>query len=200
MADFTLKYDGTADQLVGEDPNGNQIPIPLESLEMSGAITDASDTSHQKLTGALSFPTPTAYSSGPAHGEGSAAFKGATVAPDGRVVFAPSNSSNVGLFDPATDTYSSGPAHGEGGAAFKGATVAPDGQVVFAPSNSSNVGLFDPTTDTYISGPAQGQPDFTFNGVTVTPDRQVVFAPSNSSNVGLVSQLPEFVNASRANR
>jgi len=103
MTDFTLKYDGTAEQLVGEDPNGNKIPIPLESLDVSGSITDASGISHQKLTGALSFATPTAYTSGPAHGEGGAAFRGATVAPDGRVVFAPNASSNVGLVSQLPD-------------------------------------------------------------------------------------------------
>jgi len=41
--------------------------------------------------------TPTSYQSGPAHGEGGDAFRGATLSPDGRVVFAPYSSSNVGI-------------------------------------------------------------------------------------------------------
>jgi hypothetical protein len=57
------------------------------------------------------------------------------------VIFAPSDSSNVGIFDPADDSYISGPAHGEGAGAFIGATVSPDGRVIFAPSDSSNVGI-----------------------------------------------------------
>lgn len=51
----------------------------------------------RKLVGAKPIPTPTAYFSGPAHGEAGNAFIGATLAPDGRVVFAPSASSNVGI-------------------------------------------------------------------------------------------------------
>jgi len=104
------------------------------------------------------------------------------------------------VFDPTTDTYTSGPAHGEGSGAFRAATVAPDGRVVFAPHTSSNIGLFDPTTDTYTSGPAHGEGASAFRAATVAPDGRVVFAPLASSNVGLVSQLPEFVNASGANR
>lgn len=39
MTDFTLKYDGTAEQLVGEDPNGDKISIPLESLDVGGSTS-----------------------------------------------------------------------------------------------------------------------------------------------------------------
>jgi hypothetical protein len=37
------------------------------------------------------------YQSGPAHGEGGNAFRGATVAPSGQVILAPRDSSNVGV-------------------------------------------------------------------------------------------------------
>lgn len=37
--DFILKYDGTNEQLVGEDSNGNQIPIPLNALDVSGSAS-----------------------------------------------------------------------------------------------------------------------------------------------------------------
>jgi len=39
MADFTLKYDGSAEQLVGEDPDGNEIPVPLNALDVSGSAS-----------------------------------------------------------------------------------------------------------------------------------------------------------------
>ncbi|MFT8016128.1 hypothetical protein ACMYL1_23150, partial [Salmonella enterica subsp. enterica serovar Enteritidis] len=82
---------------------------------------------------------------------GAAAFLGAALAPDGRVILAPFNSTNVGIFDPSDDSYTSGPAHGEGAAAFLGAALAPDGRVILAPFNSSNVGIFDPSDDSYTS-------------------------------------------------
>jgi len=113
----------------------------IGALEADDSITDPSGYTHDKLTRTLGIPTPTAYFSGPAHGEGASAFRGATLAPDGRVVFAPYDSSNVGIFDPSDDSYTSGPAHGEGSFAFIGATLAPDGRVVFAPTDSSNVGI-----------------------------------------------------------
>jgi hypothetical protein len=147
-----------------------------------------------------SIPTPTAYFSGPAHGEGGVAFRGATLAPDGRVIFAPSDSSNVGIFDPSNDSYVSGPAHGEGGGAFIGATLAPDGRVVFAPSDSSNVGIFDPSDDSYTSGPAHGEGGGAFRGATLAPDGRVIFAPFKSSNVGITSQLLDFAVANGGNK
>jgi len=39
MADFTLKYDSATGQLVGEDSNGNEIPIPLNALDVSGSAS-----------------------------------------------------------------------------------------------------------------------------------------------------------------
>ena len=73
------------------------------------------------------------YTAGPSHGEGSGAFMGAALASTGEVVFAPYQSDNVGVYDPATDTYTAGPSHGEGFDAFAGAALAPTGKVVFAP-------------------------------------------------------------------
>jgi len=45
MADFTLKYDSTGNELVGEDPNGNQIPVPIESVS-----TDQVNNTHYVST------------------------------------------------------------------------------------------------------------------------------------------------------
>jgi hypothetical protein len=145
--------------LIGyEDTNGNFVQIgqfnnvaddvtqPIEIVHTNSGETialSASGTTVNNKTVAVSrsHTVPTSYFSGPAHGEGGNAFRGATVLPDGRAVFAPFSSSNVGLFDPSDNSYSSGPAHGEGGNAFIGATVLPDGRAVFAPRDSSNVGI-----------------------------------------------------------
>jgi len=145
--------------LIGyEDVNGNFVQIgqfnnaandvtqPIEIVHTNSGETIAlseSGTTVNNKTVALSrsHTVPTSYLSGPSHGEGGGALQGATVLPDGRAVFAPFDSSNVGLFDPSTNSYTSGPSHGEGGGAFTGATVLPDGRAVFAPFDSSNVGI-----------------------------------------------------------
>jgi len=180
-----------ADTLTDDlDLGGNQIIDSTGDVTVSGR-TPALSRSHT---------VPTSYFSGPAHGEGGGAFFGATVLPDGRAVFAPFSSSNVGLFDPSDNTYTSGPAHGEGSNAFIGATVLPDGRAVFAPRDSSNVGLFDPSNNSYLSGPAHGEGSSAFIGATVLPDGRAVFAPFNSSNVGITSVIPAFANASSSKR
>ena len=125
-----------------------------ESVDVTQSLTDPTGTTHNKIVGAFGTATPTAYFSAPAHGEGSSAFIGATLAPDGRVIFAPNSSSNVGIFDPSDDTYTSGPAHGEGGGAFVGATLSPDGRVIFAPNSSSNVGIVSQLLDFAVAANA----------------------------------------------
>ena len=109
-----------------------------ERMTLSGSGTAINNRS---VAVSRSHHVPTSYLSGPSHGEGGNASIGATVLPDGRAIFAPRNSSNVGLFDPQNDTYISGPSHGEGGLAFRGATVLPDGRAIFSPFDSSNVGI-----------------------------------------------------------
>ena len=126
------------------------------------------------------------YESGPAHGEGGTAFAGATTLQDGRVVFAPNGSPNVGIYDPDAETYTSGPAHNERGTAFAGATTLQDGRVVFAPNGSANVGIYDPDAETYTSGPAHGESVLSaFIGAVTLQDGRVVFAPFDSPNVGI---------------
>ncbi len=50
MADFTLRYDSATEQLVGEDPNGNQTPVPFDAVETDKSVTvsegEATDTLH----------------------------------------------------------------------------------------------------------------------------------------------------------
>jgi len=142
--------DTNDDGVVDADVDNDSVNTKDHTINQS--YTDPTGyTQDRKLIGAKPIPTPTAYFSGPAHGEGSGAFRGATLSPDGRVVFAPFDSSNVGIFDPSTDSYTSGPAHGEGSSAFQGATLAPDGRVVFAPTDSSNVGITSQLLDFAVS-------------------------------------------------
>jgi len=137
-------------------------------------------------------PTPTAHFSGPTHGEGADAFIGAALAPDGQVILAPNDSSNVGVVDVSggSISYQSGPTHGEGGGAFRGAALAPDGQVILAPFDSSNVGVVDVSggSVSYQSGPTHGEGGGAFQGAALAPDGQVILAPNGSSNVGVVAQ------------
>ena len=138
-----LQSDGTLNAT-----NGAFDSLNTDDASITSSLTDPSGTvQREKLVGAFGTETPTAYFAGPAHGEGGNAFIGATLSPDGRVIFAPTDSSNVGIFDPATDSYTSGPAHGEGGAAFRGATLSPDGRVIFVPFGSSNVGIVSQLLD-----------------------------------------------------
>ena len=101
--------------LIGfEDVNGNFVQIgqfnnvtddvtqPIEIVHTNSGETialSASGTTVNNKTVALSrsHTVPTSYFSGPAHGEGGNAFRGASILPDGRAVFAPNSSSNVGI-------------------------------------------------------------------------------------------------------
>ena len=163
-----LEYDGTTWQYRGPvEMNGEDISgvgtLTATDVTVSGTVdagavnaddqtinqslTDPNGTIHDsKLVSVEPWNIQPAYTSGPAHGEGGNAFFGAAPLPDGRVVLAPFDSSNVGLFDPSDDSYTSGPAHGEGAGAFFGAAPLPDGRVVLAPYDSSNVGLSSPYT------------------------------------------------------
>ena len=133
--------------------NSNSVSTDNQTITQS--LTDPTDTTHQnKFVGAFGTATPTAYFSGPTHGEGETAFFGATLAPDGRVIFSPRDSSNVGIFDPSDDSYTSGPTHGEGEGAFQGATLAPGGRVIFVPFDSSNVGIVSQLLDFAVSANA----------------------------------------------
>ncbi len=105
-----LRWDDTAGEWVSGGPvnmDGNDLSnvgtVDAESINTTAqtitqSYTDPTGfTQSRKLVGAKPIPTPTAYFSGPAHNEGGNAFRGATLAPDGRVVFAPFDSSNVGI-------------------------------------------------------------------------------------------------------
>jgi hypothetical protein len=89
------------------------------------------------------------YTGGPNHGEGSAAFRGAALAPTGKIVFAPNASANVGVFDTVTETYRSGPGHG-GDGIRAGAVLAPTGEIIFSRLEAANIGVVPTGAQTHI--------------------------------------------------
>ena len=88
-----------------------------------------------------SLPVTFTYSNGPAHGRGLRVFVGGVLLPDGRVVLVPTQSTNIGIYDPVTNTYTNGPAHGRGEVAFSGGVLLPGGRVVLVPYRSNRIGL-----------------------------------------------------------
>jgi len=166
MTDEILKLNAN-NELIAEDPDtGNVRPVQVADLSASGDVSATNVTADTQMNSSSTRPdvfadtvdanqltgvttggvtpvthaTPTSVFDGPSHGQGGGAFQGATVAPDGRVIFAPRDSPVVGIFDPSSNSFTSGPTHGQGGSAFQGATVAPDGRVIFAPNDSPVVG------------------------------------------------------------
>ena len=93
------------------------------------------------IQSAVGEPFNPTYTNGPAHGKGSNAFFGGVIAPNGKVIFVPAYSANVGIYDPIASTYTDGPAHGKGNFAFAGGVIAPNGKVIFVPYSSANVGI-----------------------------------------------------------
>jgi hypothetical protein len=81
------------------------------------------------------------YADGPAHGQGKTCFYGGVLAPNGKIIFVPYCSANVGIYDPAANTFTTAPAHGQGANAFLGGVLAPNGRIIFVPYNSANVGI-----------------------------------------------------------
>jgi len=83
-------------------------------------------------------------------------FRGAALAPGGKVVFAPAKSRLVGVFDTSTSTFEavniseqlSGVNSYYGYYMFSDAVATPDGAVIFAPNQATQVGIFSLTTMT----------------------------------------------------
>ena len=130
----------------------------------------------------------------------SGTWESASLAPNGNVVFAPSSSLNVVVYNP---TFVSSPI-GVGGFSnltigsmggsnyFQGSALLPSGNILFCPADASNVGMFDPmsTPFQYSNCASTGSiATGKFFGCTLIPDGRVVFTPVTSANVGVLSTL-----------
>ena len=115
---------------------------------------------------------------------GQSDYMGGAYLSDGRVVFAPSNASNVGVFAPRSSLFSAVTPQGlpADPAKFSGAIAVPSGNVVFIPASLSNVGMYNPVSRLYsnvVIG-ASG-----FDGGVLAPTGNVIFVPGTNSNVGV---------------
>jgi len=124
------------------------------------------------------------------HPESSGAFVGAVKDGDGKIIFIPWNSSNVGIYDPSNGSYTSGASHGKGTPAFRNGVLLDDGRVFFSPW-AGVVGLYDSSSDSYNDGPSVSilvrkpikvESGNVILGPAVDGDTQIrIFDPSNDT-------------------
>lgn len=120
--------------------------------------------------------------------QGSSDYAGGVLLPDGRVLFVPQNSSNVGFYNPSTGLFSAVAATGLAATAnkFRGGVLVPNGNVVFVPFGQSNVGMFNPVTYAYSNvavGAASAGNNLRFQGGVLGPTGNVIMIPRDSANV-----------------
>lgn len=121
---------------------------------------------------------------------GTTDYGGSVLLPDGRVLFVPQNSSNVGIYSPATGLFSSVTPAGFSAISgqFRSGVLVPNGNVIFIPWNSSNVGVFNPLTYDYASiavGAAAAGSGYRFQGAVLGPTGNVIMVPRDSANIGV---------------
>jgi hypothetical protein len=110
--------------------------------------------------------------------------------PDGRVMFLPYTTTNVGIFNPSTNTFST-TAVGQPPAgvanAYLGGVLLPDGRVVCVPYyTTTNIGIFNPSTNTFSTIPINPTlPASAYFGGVLLPDGRVLFVPYGMTTLGL---------------
>lgn len=121
--------------------------------------------------------------------------------PDGRVLFVPFSSSNIGFFNPKTSEFSTltVPSIPVGNSTYKfgGGVLAPNGSVIFIPYSSSNICSFNPVSKV-LSNVAQVDAAAVslFSGGVLAPNGNVVCIPYSGSNIGIFNPITtEYSNA-----
>jgi hypothetical protein len=117
----------------------------------------------------------------PTNGE----YAGSVLLPDGRVLFVPADSSNVGFFNPKTGLFSSVAPSGLAATTnkFRGGVLAPNGNVIFIPFTQSNVGVFNPLTYVYSNAAVGATGTLRFQGGVLGPTGNVIMFPRDSANI-----------------
>jgi hypothetical protein len=124
------------------------------------------------------------------------AYRGAVVAPDGRIIFVPSGTSNVGSYNPSTLAFSNATptAASVGGSngGYSGGTLMPDGRILFFPYTATNFGIFNPITNTVttLSASTTAIPGGgTYMSANLIQDGRVILAPNTgpSFTIGVLT-------------
>lgn len=131
----------------------------------------------------------TTYTQGPAHNEPDGAFKDACTLNDGRVLFAPSNSSSIGVFDPQDDSYNQVFTNTYLDSVedkYSDATLTDDGRVVFTPEDAPSIGIYDPSNGSFTRGDSHGHSGSGFfEGATKLSNGKIIMAPYGATEVGI---------------
>lgn len=157
-------------------PNGNVICSPLGGAAVTSNIIEVD-------------PLSLTYSNTVAVSSGAFPFGGATLAPDGNVILAPTLSS-VGVYNPSTKVLSSIPISAVSATGtFNTGALLPTGNIIFYPSYScSNVGTFNPVSLRYSNLADTGIRNSSVVGGTLTPAGQVVMVP-RTQNVAVLDTV-----------
>ena len=117
---------------------------------------------------------------------GSGAYLGGCLSPDGRIVFASYNATNVGFFNPVTNSFST-LATGTYSGKFVGATVIPGGQILFTPCDAAAYGIYNTNTNLFTTTGITGVPaSAIYQGAGVVhPNGNVYFPPFTATNIGI---------------
>lgn len=113
-------------------------------------------------------------------------YVGGCQLPDGRIVMAPWNIANIGIFNPNTNSYTTVVTTGTGTTIdqYQGCVLSTDGRVIFVPWTATAIGIYNPVTNAWstVGGlPTGGK----FCGGAVLPDRRIIFFASGVAYYGL---------------
>jgi hypothetical protein len=100
-------------------------------------------------------------------------YIGGVLAQDGRVFMPGYNSTNTGVFNPATNLFTTITGSPTG---YAGGVLLQDGRIFLTPYGATVIGLINPITNTYTTGPAATL----YMGACLLPDGRVVMSPQAS--------------------
>jgi hypothetical protein len=115
--------------------------------------------------------------------QGQTGYSSSVLMPDGRVVFVPSTSRSIGIFDTKTNIFSNvlptGLTAAAGGWGWNSGVLLPNSNIAFIPGSNSYIGMYNPYLNTISLGPFITTAD-AFRGGVLLPNGNVVCIPYNT--------------------
>jgi len=115
--------------------------------------------------------------------QGQTGYSSSVLMPDGRVVFVPSTSRSIGIFDTKTNIFSNvlptGLTAAAGGWGWNSGVLLPNSNIAFIPGSNSYIGFYNPYLNTISLGPFITTAD-AFRGGVLLPNGNVVCIPYNT--------------------